>query len=235
MEYAQVNRNSKLGSLITLRNQGFHPAVIIDVGAQTGTAALYQAFPAAKHLMIEPVVENEAALTLIASRLKDAVVIIAAAGATSGETFLHVSPNTRYASISNCAEPGGNRRDVRRIACISVDDLCQSRALGGPFLIKIDVDGKELDVLTGSVESLKDTECVIVETIFFGDGTNNFYRVVEFMNDWDFVIYDIVEPLYRPLDSALWQVDTVFVRRDGPFRQSKGYADAVTMKRISGA
>lgn len=235
MELAQVSRNSKLGSLITLRNQGFHPAVVIDVGAQTGTNALYQAFPDAIHLMIEPVVENEAALMLIASRLRDATVVIAAAGATSGETYLHVSPNTRYSSISSSAEPAGNRRDVRTIACISVDDLCQRRSLGGPFLIKIDVDGKELDVLTGCVESLKDTECAIVETVFFGDGTNNFYRVVEFMNKLGFVIYDIVELLYRPLDSALWQVDTVFVKRDGPYRQVKGYADPATMKRIAGA
>ena len=42
------------------------------------------------------------------------------------------------------------------------------------------------------------------------------------------MIYDIVEPVYRPVDMALWQVDTVFVRRDGPFRRFEGFADEAT-------
>ncbi len=225
MQQVRINRNSKLGCLLTLRNLGFNPVVVIDVGAQTGTEALVRAFPAAKHLMIEPVMENKMSLLQIASQLKDAEVLITAADSMSGETFLHVSPDTRYATISGSAKPNGTWRDVRRISCIAVDDLCQSRALEGPFLLKIDVDGKELDVLAGCIKTLEKTECAIVETVFFGEGANNFHRVVEFMQGRGFVVYDIVEPLYRPIDMALWQMDTIFVKRDGSFRQIQIYAE----------
>lgn len=218
---------------MAMRQQGFRPAVVIDVGAQTGTDALYQAFPTSKHLMIEPVAEHRAALMQIASRLKDAEVIIAAADSVSGEAFLHVSPNARYATLSRSAEVKGNRQDVRRMASLSVDDICRSRSLSGPFLLKRDVDGKELDVLEGSIETLHGTECAIVETVFFGDGPNNFHRVTAFMEGRGFVIYDIVEPLYRPLDSALWQVDTIFVKRDGRFRELRGFDDKAAMERLA--
>ncbi len=233
MQQDRVNRNSKLGCLLAMRNLGFHPAVVIDVGAQTGTEALFRVFPSAKHLMIEPVVENEAVLLHIASQLRDAEVLIAAADSASGNAFLRVSPNTRYAAVSESQESRGNRQDVRRISCIAVDDLCESRSLEGPFLIKIDVDGKELDVLKGSAKTLERTECAIVETVFFGEGANNFYRVVEFMQDRGFVIYDIVEPVYRPIDMALWQVDTIFVKRDGQFRQFQRFADKAAMNALA--
>lgn len=165
--------------------------------------------------------------TLLRS-IGNAEVLIAAADSVSGEAFLHVSPNTRYAAVSSNAEPRGKLRDVRRILRVAVDDLCQTRALRGPFLIKVDVDGEELDVLTGSINTLDETECAIVETVFFGEGANNFYRVTAFMQERGFVIYDIVEPVYRPLDMALWQVDTVYVKRDGQFRQVQRFADKST-------
>lgn len=233
MQQERVTRNSKLGCLLAMRTLGFNPAVIFDIGAQTGTEALFRVFPAAKHLMIEPVAENEAVLLQIASQLKDAEVLIAAADSTSGEAYLHVSPNARFATASNDKEPKGNRQDVRCISCVAVDDLCQSRSLTGPFLIKIDVDGKELDVLEGCINTLEDTECAIVETVFFGDGANNFHRVVEFMQDQGFVVYDIVEPVYRPSDMALWQVDTVFVKRDSRFRQEHSFADKARLDALA--
>ncbi|MBI5460587.1 MAG: FkbM family methyltransferase [Gammaproteobacteria bacterium] len=233
MQQGAINRNSKLGCLLAMRDAGFNPAVVIDVGAQTGTEALVCVFPAAKHLMIEPVAENEAILLHIAAQLKDAEVLIVAADAASGESFLHVSPNTRYAAVSDNADPRGELQDVRRIDCVAVDDLCQNRSLTGPFLLKIDVDGKELDVLMGSLHTLGNTECVIVETVFFGDGANNFHRVVGFMQENGFVVYDILEPVYRPIDLALWQVDTVFVKRDSLFRRVHRFADKAAMKTVA--
>jgi len=88
-------------------------------------------------------------------------------------------------------------------------------------------------VLKGCANTLERTECAIVETVFFGEGANHFYRVVEFMQGHGFVIYDIVEPVYRPIDMALWQVDTIFVKRDGPFRQVQRFADKAAMSALA--
>lgn len=233
MAPGQINRNSKLGCLIALRQQGFYPSVVIDVGAQTGTGDLYHAFPDARHLMIEPVEEHRETLQKIASRLKNAEVVIAAAAAVSGETWLTVSDNARYAQMSDSGEADGLLRNVRKIPCAAVDDLCSARALTGPFVVKIDVDGRELDVLHGMTHTLAHTECVISEAVLFGDDPNTFYGIIEFMGARDFVVYDIVEPLYRPFDFALWQVDLVFVKRAGKFRRFHDYAEEAGMQQLA--
>jgi FkbM family methyltransferase len=220
-----------LGSLMQLRIQGWQPAVVIDVGAQVGTEDLWQAFPDARHLMIEPVEENREALDAVASRLKDAEVIIAAVESVSGEALLNVSPNSRYSSIVS-AEKSAGRTDLRKVPQLSVDDLCRQRALAGPYLLKVDVDGRELHVLRGATETLSQTGCAIVETVMFDTGPNYFYAVADFMKQRGFVIHDIVNPFYRPNDFALWQVDTVFVPSDSACRSNRDFADADTTREI---
>ena len=216
-----------------MRNLGFNPSVVIDVGAQVGTDALYQAFPFARHIMIEPVEEHKENLMKLASCLKNAEVVIAAAYSRSGETYLSLSDNFNYSNIID-DDSGGDYTSTRKIPCITIDDLCVDRQLNGPYLIKIDVDDKELEVLKGMTETLKYSECVIVETIFFGEGPNYFFTVVEFMKNHGFVIYDMVELVYRPLDLALWQVDTIFVKKNGQFRKFDTYGDEATMDKIHG-
>ena len=42
-----------------LRRAGIAPATVIDVGAANGTRALYEAYPDARLVLIEPLVEHE--------------------------------------------------------------------------------------------------------------------------------------------------------------------------------
>jgi FkbM family methyltransferase len=214
----QIPRNTKRGSLDNLRNLGFYPRVVIDVGAQIGTLELYEVFPQSKHLMIEPVKEHEPQLLNICRQLPDAEVIIAAATTASGTVNLSVTPNFKYASIVNTTNEETDK-NYRTIEAIALDDVCRERHLQGPYLIKIDVDGLEVDVLRGAVHILNETEYVIVESTLFGQ----LYDVMDFLRVNGFVAYDIVDSLYRPTDLALWQVDIAFVKKEGQFRQDKSY------------
>lgn len=215
----KISRTSKRASLHNLRNLGFNPKVVIDVGAQIGTFELYECFPQSKHLMIEPVREHEPQLLNIARQLPDAEVIIAAVSKKSGTVELSVSNNLQYASITESAGGSGDFSQ-RTVAAVTLDDVCRERKLEGPYLIKIDVDGLEVDVLKGAVHILNDTEYLVIESTLFGQ----IYDVMDFMRIHGFVAYDIVDPLYRPVDMALWQVDIAFVKKDGQFRQFKDYA-----------
>ena len=47
------------------------------------------------------------------------------------------------------------------------------------------------------------------------------------MEENGFVNYNLVEPVCRPVDMALWQMDAVFIGRDGPFRQFEGFVGEV--------
>ena len=51
----------------------------------------------------------------------------------------------------------------RQVPIITVDQACSDRNLKGPYLIKVDVQGAELQVLAGASRTLQQTEAVILE------------------------------------------------------------------------
>ena len=107
-----------------------------------------------------------------------------------------------------------------------LDDIIKEKQLAGPYLIKIDTQGSELDVLEGAKEVLAETEAVALEASLFGfmKGAPQFFEVVEYMKKQGFVTYDIVTGWNRPLDGALGQVDVVFVKDSGMFRKNHCYS-----------
>jgi len=95
-----------------------------------------------------------------------------------------------------------------------------------PYLIKIDVQGAELDVLAGGQTTLSQAEFVLLEVSlfqFFQQGPI-FCDVVGYMKSKGFVPYDILGLQYRPLDRALSQIDISFVKETGLLRQFHHYA-----------
>jgi hypothetical protein len=114
----------------------------------------------------------------------------------------------------------------REVAVVTLDDLCAERNLKGPYFIKIDVQGAELRVIAGANRILVETEALVMEVSLLGMivGAPQLSEVVSYMKDIGFVPYDIFDFLHRPLDGALSQVDMVFVREDGPFRQDHAFA-----------
>ncbi len=91
----QVPRNSMRGSLIKLKELGFEPRTVIDVGACLGSFELYDTFPESRHILIEPVAENAPYLAKVCNQYKDASYIIAAATKEPATVTISVSP-TRY-------------------------------------------------------------------------------------------------------------------------------------------
>jgi FkbM family methyltransferase len=213
------SRHSIKGGLMQIRNLNFVPQTVIDVGAALGTFDLYETFPEAEHILIEPVAENEPYLKQICKKLNNASYLIAAATQESGEIILTVSPNLVHSSANfeTCQpEPG---KDIRTIPAITLDQLCEERHLTPPYLLKIDVDGNEVDVLKGAVQMLQHTEYVVIEVSLF----NQIHQVIDFMRSQGFVIYDILDLAARPTDKALWQADMAFVKEVSMFRQNKEF------------
>lgn len=215
-----IRRDSMAWSLFNVKQLGFEPKTVIDVGAALGTFELYKVFPKSSHLLIEPIQENEPYLAQVCKTLERAEYIIAAASKKSGVVTLEIHPNLIHSSISDSCE-GADSEDLelRTVRAITLDEICREHRLEDPYLIKIDVDGRELDVLEGAIQVLEATEYLIIEAALFG----KIHDIVSFMKSHGFVIYDIVDPTYRPLDAALWQVDIAFVKESGCFRTSNRY------------
>ncbi|MEP0888015.1 MULTISPECIES: FkbM family methyltransferase [unclassified Leptolyngbya] len=223
-----MSRSRIFSGLLHLKqNKGFEPKTVIDVGAALGTFELYDAFPRARHFMIEPVSENEPYLATLCSKLPNAEYIIAAAASQSGIAELHISPELAHSSVTNVHQTQSQTSPpepvadpyLRKVPAITVDEICQQYELEPPYLIKLDVDGNEPDVLLGATQALKDTEYLIIEVSLFGQ----IHDVIDVMRSQGFVIYDIVDLVYRPTDGALWQADMAFVKEEGLFRQSKSF------------
>lgn len=216
-------RHSMNGSLINLRILEFIPKTVIDVGAALGTFCLYEVFPEAHHLLIEPLVENAPHLEKICTALESAEFIIAAATTEPGEVTLEVSNTLVHSSIQEKytpkmkAEP--DSQYLRQIPGISLDQICQDKQLKPPYLIKLDIDGQEVEVLKGATKILKNTEYIIIECSLFGQ----VHDVIDFMKRHGFVIYDIVDLSARHFDHTLWQCDIAFVKANSFLRKNQSY------------
>ena len=218
-------KNSMEDALAHVKKYGFEPVTVIDVGAADGTPSLYDTFPDAYHFALEPLQENEAALEKWKNKYR-LDYVITAAGSTEGKIKFNV--HTDHLAGSSLLKEQTPEFDgvEREVPIQTLDKLCKDRNLKGPFLLKIDTQGSELEVLKGASEVLKDTEYIVLEMSFF-----EFYKgqpiiedIIIFLKEKGFTLYDIGEIFYRPLDNACGQTDMAFVKRNGRFRTSNEYA-----------
>lgn len=225
MNMPNVPRASMAGTLIHAKQLGLNPATVIDVGAADGTEELYSIFPEAHHLLIEPLAENVPYLDLIVNSLIHAEYVIAAVGKAAGEITLNVFPDLIGTSAYVEYSDSDQKSQPRTVPVMTLDTLCQERELSGSYLLKLDVQGAELDVLAGATQILRQTEYVIVETslIPFSPHMPLIADVILFMKERGFVPYDIFNLGYRPLDVAMFQVDMVFVPESSGLRQNVAY------------
>ena len=77
-----------------------------------------------------------------------------------------------------------------------------------PYLLKIDVDGSELEVLAGAVDTLPFCSCAVVECTV-GAGVTTMMQLLNFFNLHNFSLWDIVNMSY--CQDHMWQVDIVLV------------------------
>lgn len=200
---------------------GFNPKTILDVGVGYGTPTLYSAFPYSKIALIEPLVEFEEAMKNILSH-REGDYILAAAGKENKLVKFNKHLNQLDAS-SLLKEQTGPQTDGEEItvSMIKLDDYVLSKNYEAPYILKVDVQGAELDVIEGAHNILKDCEVIVLEVSLFEflKESPQFYEVINFMHRKGFVPYDIVPGWTRPLDQALGQVDIVFVKEHGFFRK----------------
>jgi FkbM family methyltransferase len=139
--------------------------VALDIGANIGYVATVMAQsvgPAGRVVALEPVPGTWAQLRL-AAQLNDfswLTPLQLAVGSASGFVGIAVDPrNTGNASIHRSVPASGGTVEVpvRRL-----DDLLAELAIGPPALIKIDVEGHELEVLRGGRNTIEAARPTII-------------------------------------------------------------------------
>jgi FkbM family methyltransferase len=212
-----------------LRACGFTPAAILDIGAYHGDFSIlaHTVWPDAWIAMIEA---NPAKMETLyaASRQCDggkrSIVIEALLGDEwTGEPvpfYLSEGGSSRYVENTTFPKP------VIHLGVTPLDSIpVLPRFQPAPWLLKLDVQGAERDVLEGGREILRSVEVAIVEcsTLEYSQGAPTFADMVAYMDAAGFAVYDVCGQWRRQTDAALFQLDVVFVRHTSTLRAAKKF------------
>jgi FkbM family methyltransferase len=223
-----VSRCRALGGherfLRDLKLRGFAPTHILDVGANRGdwTRLALEVFPRASVTMVEPQEAFAPALAALARANPRLRAVRAAAGASNGEIALAVPRNFEDAAtmMPMPASPGLEVA-TETVPLRTIADIVRESGLASPELVKLDIQGAEIEALKGAGAMLGAAEVFVCEATFFAEDQGpDFAALVAFMNHAGYVVFEFCGFLPRPSDGALGQADVVFVKRDGTFRKN---------------
>lgn len=210
--------------------RGFSPKGIVDVGANRGdwTRMALERFPESRALLIEPQTEMEPMLKALSVENPNCVHLIAGVGREPGELVQTIWEDTYGSSFCVPADPALIAAGKQRVTPIETLDriLTERHPDFVPDLVKLDIQGFELEALRGGQSLFGRTEVFIVETLLFSGGNPmwpELREVVDFMGERGYEIYDVTSFLRKPSDGTLGQIDFAFVKRDGVFRRNIGW------------
>ena len=213
-----------------LRARGLRCNTVLDIGANGAvwSRMAKSVFHEANFFLVEPQIEMKEKLENFCSEFKGSGYKLAGAGAEKGELTLTVWDDLAGSSLlpqenNDLLEKGKQRK----IEIITIDDLISENVIPVPELVKLDIQGFELEALKGATKIFGKSEVILLEVSFmsFSDvpGMPEFAEVISFMYERGYVAYDLPGFLRRPLDGALGQCDVCFVKDDSFLRKSKDW------------
>jgi len=218
--YSPIKDDAKR-ALRLIRQRGFEPKTIIDIGAFKGkfTRWARREFPRAKAVMFEANVEWEPDLAAMQERLGDGVQYRIGLLGDSPKDSVRFYRGGTGSSIYR--EMTSVRMVEVDLPMSTLDQEMEALELEGPCLLKIDVQGAEINVLSGGLKTLESVEFVFSEcsVLEYNKGGAQLAQMIAWMDEHDFVLYDISQIMRLP-DLSLNQMDVVFVRKDSAFRRS---------------
>jgi FkbM family methyltransferase len=204
--------------LHVLQRQGFRPKGILDIGAFEGTFArtARHFFAQSPILMLEAQPGKEVQLKAIAAQLPDVDYRIVLLGGENRAdvAFHHVNAAINSSGSSLYDEQTSYPRDTISLPMRRLDDVLAEMP-GREFdLVKIDVQGAEIDVLRGAGRTLAGVEAIVIELslLEYNKGAPLIGETMGWLGEQGFALFDVF-PLSRTPAGALLQVDGVFLRR----------------------
>lgn len=186
---------------------------IVDVGVRERTSELIACFPDKKHYLFEPVTLFVDAIKNNYRQLLYELFPIALTNENS-ELYLILTSldNDGVATHSRISptplEPDGRHTlsclpaEVRRFDALEV-----AKNIAPNFLLKVDVDGQDLNVVRGFGDKLALASIVIIECTYA-----SMIERITFLQTRGFSIVDMVDLVYY--GETLYQFDAVLVRHD---------------------
>lgn len=205
-------------ALCLAKSVGFQPNTIIDVGAYSGEWArlAHSIWPDASISMYDGNPENEEKLQTAVRQLPRADYRMSLLGPEHKPSVKMYQMST---GSSVLPELTSFPRNVIEVEMNRLDDLAHAD-WQSPVLLKLDVQGFELEVLKGARQTLARTEMVVLEAelLPYNEGAASFLEIANFLHDAGFSLWDIGDDMRRQSDQVLFQIDALFVRKDSSLR-----------------
>lgn len=206
-----------------LRAQGIKPATVIDAGANIGqfARAMAETFPSAEVLSFEPL---PTAAERFRANLGDhprVRLFEMAVGNRDGQTPFHPQAYDLASSVLPHVPSlkGVSAPKPISVAITRLDAIFEDRDLAGPVMLKLDLQGYELEALRGARDLLQRVRWVLLETGFRQNyvGEPLFEEIFDFLRDHGFRFLRPVDTL-RGEHSEIVQMDALFERDGDPTR-----------------
>ena len=197
-------------TLYSLKEQNINPKTIFDVGAFSGdwTRNCLKIFPDSNYFLFEAQTDMADSLKMMET---DQII--------TENMFLGEDDGTSVdffeAGTSSSAFRFGPHTSIKKNTT-SLDNYCRKKTINTIDILKLDVQGYELNILKGAQTILKNVNLIITEVSF-----NDVYvdcplvnEVIQFLDGNQFQLFDIVDFRRREIDNHLWQCDMFFIKKD---------------------
>lgn len=205
------------------RELPMQPTLVIDGGANVGqfADAVRRGFPGVDLRSFEPVQDVFSVLSQNVGEAEEVTLINKALGATTGQTQINVNKYRHASSVLDAKQGGAANFDKFRkersetIEVVTLDDYLDGESVEGYWLLKLDVQGYELQVLRGAKDSISNFEAVLVEVgirpTYEGEATlSELMAVLSVSGHRLSAVLDVT----RDDDQRIVQLDALFLRDD---------------------
>ena len=203
------------------KTKGMNPEVIYDIGANDGswTRDARQVFPRARYELFEANSQHTKPgvhTVLLGETTKD-VQFYKASGPSAGSN----TGASVYLEVTHHYVPG--TYTVETLPMVPLDEYIAQKNLPLPDLIKLDVQGAELDVLKGGESLLPTTKYVLMEVSLhrWNKDAPMIEDVMAYMSSQGFDLIDIVDTHF--VQNYLLQVDVLFAHKSTGLRKQDFY------------
>jgi FkbM family methyltransferase len=197
---------------------------IFDVGANDGhiTGRYRQIFPKATIYSFEPFSEPFRLLSRRSEKWGRVVPVNAAVTAKKGTRDLFLNKHHVTNSLLPTVPDVEKHVDIAvienidkvRVPVTTIDDFCAEHNINDIQILKMDIQGSELEALKGAKKKLSQQRVSLIYTeIWFVNvyrGQPLFYELYQFLDKYGYELYDFYNFVYSEEDKIKW-ADAIFV------------------------
>ncbi|RPJ75270.1 MAG: FkbM family methyltransferase [Alphaproteobacteria bacterium] len=198
---------------LTQLGKTIKPETIIDIGANIGTfvKTAQKVFPEAKKYCFEPNSDITGSITTPQTKLYHVAL-----GNVNEKIRFNISSHHPSSSFLKPILTSDKHPDMLQVASVEIevkrlDDVLDEKEINKPLLIKIDVEGYELEVIKGGGRIISLAEVVIIETSYQSilSGQPTFKDIHETMLGLGFKYFGNIGKLF-PYNGLFLQENSVF-------------------------